>query len=155
MNVSVGVRRPRPALDFTKIYMSKNFYVTSPIYYVNDAPHIGHAYTSIACDAIARFKRLQNNEVFFLTGTDEHGQKVEKSALSRSKKPQEFCDEVSSKFRELAQTIGLSNDDFIRTTEERHKKSAQEFWKILEKKWLHLQRHLRRLVRRARRGVLC
>lgn len=112
---------------------SKNFYITSPIYYVNDVPHIGHAYTSIACDAIARFKRLEGNKVFFLTGTDEHGQKVEKSALARGKNPQEFCDEVSLKFRELAQTLNLSNDDFIRTTEERHKKCAQAFWEILEK----------------------
>ena len=112
---------------------SKNFYVTSPIYYVNDVPHIGHAYTSIACDVAARFKRLEGFDVFFLTGTDEHGQKVEKSALARGKNPQEFCDEVSAKFRELAKTLNLSHDDFIRTTEERHKKSAQKFWEILEK----------------------
>jgi len=117
---------------------SKNFYVTSPIYYVNDVPHIGHAYTSIACDAIARFKRLEGNNVYFLTGTDEHGQKVEKSALARGKNPQEFCDEVSLKFRELAVVLNLSNDDFIRTTEERHKKGAQAFWEILEKNgWIY------------------
>jgi len=111
---------------------SKHFYVTSPIYYVNDVPHIGHAYTSIACDAKARFRRLEGHDVFFLTGTDEHGQKVEKSALARGKNPQEFCDEVSQKFRELAKVLNLSNDDFIRTTEDRHKKSAQAFWEILE-----------------------
>ena len=117
---------------------SKNFYITSPIYYVNDVPHIGHAYTSIACDVKARFKRLEGCDVFFLTGTDEHGQKVEKSALARGKKPQEFCDEVSQKFRELAQTLELSNDDFIRTTSERHKKTAKKFWKILEKNgWIY------------------
>jgi methionyl-tRNA synthetase len=110
-----------------------NFYITSPIYYVNDVPHVGHAYTSIACDVVARFRRLEGDEVFFLTGTDEHGQKVEKSALSRKKTPQEFCDEVSLKFRELAKILNLSNNDFIRTTEERHKKSAQYFWQILEK----------------------
>ena len=109
----------------------QNFYITSPIYYVNDVPHIGHAYTSISCDVMARFKRLEGFDVRFLTGTDEHGQKVEKSALNRGKTPQEFCDEISGKFRELAQTLGLSHDDFIRTTEERHKKSAQAFWKIL------------------------
>ncbi len=113
--------------------MKNNFYVTSPIYYVNDVPHIGHAYTSIACDVVARFNRLRGDNVFFLTGTDEHGQKVEKSALAKGKTPQEFCDEVSLKFRELAQTFSLSNDDFIRTTEERHKKCAQEFWRRLEK----------------------
>jgi len=112
---------------------SKNFYVTSPIYYVNDVPHIGHAYTSVACDVTARFKRLEDNNVYFLTGTDEHGQKVEKSAHSRGKNPQEFCDEVSLKFRELTKVLGLSNDDFIRTTEERHKIAAQKFWEILEK----------------------
>ncbi len=116
----------------------KNFYITSPIYYVNDVPHIGHAYTSVSCDVMARFKRLCGFDVRFLTGTDEHGQKVEKSALLRQKTPQEFCDEISGKFRELAQTLGLSNDDFIRTTEERHKKSAQEFWRILEKNgWIY------------------
>lgn len=112
---------------------TKNFYITSPIYYVNDVPHIGHAYTSIACDVIARFKRLEGFDVHFLTGTDEHGQKVEKSAKMRGKNLQEFCDEVSQKFRELAQTLNLSNNDFIRTTEERHKKCAQKFWEILEK----------------------
>lgn len=111
---------------------AKNFYVTSPIYYVNDVPHIGHAYTSIACDVVARFRRLCGDEVYFLTGTDEHGQKVEKSALARQKNPQEFCDEVSQKFRDLTQILGLSNNDFIRTTDERHKISAQKFWQILE-----------------------
>ncbi len=112
----------------------KNFYITSPIYYVNDVPHIGHAYTSIACDVQARFRRLQGDKVRFLTGTDEHGQKVEKSALARQKTPQEFCDEVSTKFRQLAQILGLSHDDFIRTTEDRHIKSAQEMWRRLEKR---------------------
>jgi len=111
---------------------NKNFYITSPIYYVNDVPHIGHAYTSLACDVQARFRRMQNMNVRFLTGTDEHGQKVEKSALARGLQPQQFCDEVSSKFRELAQMLGLSHDDFIRTTEERHKVCAQEFWRRLE-----------------------
>ena len=104
--------------------MTANFYITSPIYYVNDSPHIGHAYTSIACDAMARFHRLKSHHVFFLTGTDEHGQKVEKSALNKAKNPQQFCDEVSQKFRDLTKTLNLSNDDFIRTTEERHKKTA-------------------------------
>ena len=109
-----------------------NFYVTSPIYYVNDVPHIGHAYTSIACDIIARFNRLNNNDTFFLTGTDEHGQKVEKSANLKDKDPQEFCDEVSKKFQELTTILQLSNDDFIRTTQDRHKSLAQKFWQKLE-----------------------
>ena len=110
----------------------RNFYVTSPIYYVNDVPHIGHAYTSIACDVASRYKKLDGFNTRFLTGTDEHGQKVEKSALARGKNPQEFCDEVSSKFRELTQVLNLSNDDFIRTTQDRHKICAQKFWEILE-----------------------
>jgi methionyl-tRNA synthetase len=110
----------------------QNFYITSPIYYVNDVPHIGHAYTSLACDAMARFKRLQGFNVRFLTGTDEHGQKVEKSALIKGKTPQEFCDEISGKFRELAKTLAFSNDDFIRTTENRHKIYAQKFWQKLK-----------------------
>lgn len=118
--------------------MERNFYVTSPIYYVNDVPHIGHAYTSIACDVAARFKRLEGYNSFFLTGTDEHGQKVEKSALVREKNPQEFCDEVSKKFRELTTILNLSNDDFIRTTEDRHKRGAQAFWQKLEAKgWIY------------------
>ncbi len=114
--------------------MTKNFYVTSPIYYVNDAPHIGHAYTSVACDVLARFKRQNGYNTYFLTGADEHGQKVEKSALDKGKTPQELCDENSEKFRELAKKIQLSNDDFIRTTEERHKICAQKFWELLEEK---------------------
>ena len=118
----------------TKEMNQQNFYITSPIYYVNDVPHIGHAYTSVACDVLARFRRLQGMGVHFLTGTDEHGQKVEKSALARGLQPQEFCDQVSLKFRELVQMLGLSHDDFIRTTEERHKLCAQEFWRRLEKR---------------------
>jgi len=111
---------------------NNNFYVTSPIYYVNDVPHIGHAYTSIACDITARFRRLCGSEVFFLTGTDEHGQKVEKSALNKGKDPQEFCDEVAKKFQELAEILQLSNNDFIRTTEGRHKSNAQKIWQKLQ-----------------------
>jgi len=115
-----------------------NFYITTPIYYVNDAPHIGHAYTSIACDCLARFKRLDGYEVKFLTGTDEHGQKVEKSALKKGKNPQKFCDEISIKFKDLAKFLGISYDDFIRTTENRHKKAAQEFWKKLDENgWIY------------------
>ncbi len=117
----------------SKTNFSANFYVTSPIYYVNDKPHIGHAYTSIACDILARFKRLQKNNVFFLTGTDEHGQKVEKSAIKNNKTPQQFCDEVSQSFRDLAKFINLANDDFIRTTEKRHKEVVQILWQKLEK----------------------
>jgi methionyl-tRNA synthetase len=112
----------------------KNFYITTPIYYVNDAPHIGHAYTSIACDVLARFKRLDGYNVMFLTGTDEHGQKVAKSAAAASVEPQAFTDKVSQNFRDLTGALNLSNDDFIRTTEERHKKSCQNLWNELLKR---------------------
>ncbi|WP_321391207.1 methionine--tRNA ligase [Emcibacter sp.] len=112
--------------------MAPAFYITTPIYYVNDKPHIGHAYTTLACDFLARFKRLDGYDVMFLTGTDEHGQKVEKSAQAAGKSPLEFCDEVSQRFRILAEFMNYSNDDFIRTTEERHKKACQHLWKVLE-----------------------
>ena len=113
--------------------MSGRYYITTPIYYVNDKPHIGHAYTTLACDAIARFKRLDGYDVKFLTGTDEHGQKVEKSALAAGLEPQAFCDQVSQNFRDLAQVMNFSNDDFIRTTEERHTKASQGIWRALER----------------------
>ena len=111
--------------------MAKNYYITTPIYYVNDKPHIGHAYTSLACDITARFKRLDGYKVKFLTGTDEHGQKVEKSALANNQSPQEFTDRVSQTFRDLIKIMNFSPDDFIRTTEVRHKKTAQFFWQKL------------------------
>ncbi|HEU0117092.1 MAG TPA: methionine--tRNA ligase [Alphaproteobacteria bacterium] len=112
----------------------KSYYITTPIYYVNDAPHIGHAYTSIACDVLARFKRLDGYDVMFLTGTDEHGQKVEKSAAAAGIAPQAFTDKVSQNFRDLTKALKLSNDDFIRTTEERHKKACQQLWNELLKR---------------------
>ena len=86
----------------------KTYYVTTPIYYVNDAPHIGHAYTTLACDVLARFKRLDGYDVYFLTGTDEHGQKVEKSAEAAGVDPQAFTDQVSQNFRELADFMNFS-----------------------------------------------
>ena len=107
------------------------FYITTPIYYVNDVPHLGHAYTTIACDAIARFHRLDGKRVMFLTGTDEHGQKVEKSALAAGEEPRAFADRVSLRFRELAAALGCSNDDFIRTTEPRHARATRAIWKAL------------------------
>jgi methionyl-tRNA synthetase len=112
----------------------KSYYVTTPIYYVNDSPHIGHAYTSLACDALARFMRLDGYDVHFLTGTDEHGQKVEKSAEAAGKDPQAFTDEVSQRFRLLAEAMNFSNDDFIRTTERRHIESCQELWRRLKER---------------------
>lgn len=101
------------------------FQITTPIYYVNDKPHIGHAYTSTACDVIARFMRLSGREVFFLSGTDEHGQKVEQSAEKKGVDPQDFVDEVSKSFRDLLDLMNVSNDKFIRTTSEEHKQSVQ------------------------------
>lgn len=111
--------------------MEKNYYITTPIYYVNDVPHIGHAYTTICSDVLARYMRLDGKKVKFLTGTDEHGQKVAKSAEKKGIEPQLFVDELSLKFRELAEALNISNDDFIRTTEERHKKAVQHLWNIL------------------------
>ena len=112
--------------------MKPKFYVTTPIYYVNDVPHIGHAYTSLACDVLARWKRLDGFEVFFLTGTDEHGQKVEKAAEVAGCDPQSFTDRVSLAFRDMAGAMGISNDDFIRTTEPRHKLATAELWRRLQ-----------------------
>ncbi len=109
--------------------MTKSFYITTPIYYVNGAPHIGHAYTSIAADVLARFKRLDGYDVFFLTGTDEHGQKVEKAASDAGLDPQSFTDKVSADFKDMARAMGISYDDYIRTTEDRHKASCAELWR--------------------------
>lgn len=113
---------------------TKPFYITTPIYYVNDKPHIGHAYTTLACDVLARFKRLDGFDVRFLTGTDEHGQKVEKSAMAKGIAPLAFCDEVSENFRDLAKAMKVTNDDFIRTTEPRHQAATQELWRRLEER---------------------
>jgi len=106
--------------------------LTTPIYYVNDRPHIGHAYTTLACDALARFMRLDGRDVHFLTGTDEHGQKVEKSARAAGKDPKAFTDEVSQNFRRLAADMNYSHDQFIRTTEERHIRASQAIWKAIK-----------------------
>jgi methionyl-tRNA synthetase len=101
------------------------YQITTPIYYVNDKPHIGHAYTSTACDVIARFMRLSGREVFFLSGTDEHGQKVEQSAAKKGMEPQDFVNEISKSFEDLLELMNISNDEFIRTTSEDHKASVQ------------------------------
>ena len=111
--------------------MTNRFYVTTPIYYVNGAPHIGHAYTSVAADVLARWKRMDGAEVFFLTGTDEHGQKVEQAALAAGLTPQAFVDGMSAQFRALSTLMNLSNDDLIRTTEPRHVAACQELWRRL------------------------
>ncbi len=114
--------------------MNKNYYITTPIYYPSAKPHMGHAYSSIIADFFARFKRIQGYNVFFLTGTDEHGQKIQRAAEQKGIDTKVFCDEISITFRELSKILNLSNDDFIRTTEERHKISVEKLWKILEEK---------------------
>jgi methionyl-tRNA synthetase len=112
--------------------MKQSFTVTTPIYYVNGAPHVGHAYTSIAADVMARFKRLDGFDVFFVTGTDEHGQKVEKAAADAGLDPQTFTDQVSADFRDMADRLCVSYDDFIRTTEPRHKASCTALWRRID-----------------------
>jgi methionyl-tRNA synthetase len=129
------IRDPRQGAD-TKMAEerdagSKPFYVTTPIYYVNDVPHIGHAYTTLSCDVLARFKRLDGFDVHFLTGTDEHGQKVETASQVAGMTPQAFVDKVSGNFRDLAAAMNISNDDFIRTTEDRHTAACQQLWREL------------------------
>ena len=122
--------------------MVKNFYITTPIYYPSGKPHMGHAYSSIVADIFARFKRLEGYNVLFLTGTDEHGQKIEKEAKKNNKDPKIFCDELSETFRSLTKTLHLTNDDFIRTTENRHHKSVIEIWnKLIESGDIYLDKY--------------
>ncbi|WP_440923732.1 methionine--tRNA ligase [Candidatus Pelagibacter sp.] len=113
--------------------MDKNFYITTPIYYPSGKPHMGHAYSSIIADFFARFKSIDDYTVHFLTGTDEHGLKIQRSAEKAGMKPKEFCDHISQTFKDLSKTLNLSNTDFIRTTEDRHKKTVQHLWSLLEK----------------------
>ena len=113
--------------------MDKNYYITTPIYYPSAKPHMGHAYSSIIADFFARFKRIDGFNVHFLTGTDEHGLKIQRAAENKKIEPLKFCDEISKTFRDLSVTLNLSNTDFIRTTEVRHKKTVQYLWSILEK----------------------
>lgn len=114
--------------------MTKTFYVTTPIYYVNDVPHVGHAYTTIAGDVIARFRRLIGDKTFFLTGTDEHGQKIERVATASGERPIELADRVVLRFKGLWEKLNITNDDFIRTTEERHKKGVIELFRRIQEK---------------------
>ncbi len=112
--------------------MADTFYVTTPIYYVNDVPHIGHAYTTVACDALARYKRVAGLDVFFLTGTDEHGQKVEKAAAERGEKPIDLADRVVTRFQNLWKALEISHDRFIRTTEPAHRRSVEEIFRRVQ-----------------------
>ncbi len=112
--------------------MKSKFYITTAISYVNGAPHLGHAYEAISTDVIARFKRLDGYDVHFLTGTDEHGQKVEKTAQAEGKETRAFCDEIAAHFRRMTEELNISNDEFIRTTEKRHYVSSQAIWQKLQ-----------------------
>ena len=107
--------------------MAKSFYISTPIYYINDVPHLGHAYTEVAADFIARFKRLQGFDVTFLTGTDEHGQKIAQAAAAKGMKPKEWADQIVPRWHEVWKALDISYDDFIRTTESRHEEPVQKF----------------------------
>ena len=122
--------------------MKKNFYITTPIYYPSGKPHMGHAYSSILADIFARFKRLEGYNVHYLTGTDEHGLKIEREAKKNNKDTKVFCDEISVKFKDLTKILNLSNDDFIRTTEKRHYKSVEEIWnRLIDSKDIYLGKY--------------
>ncbi len=122
--------------------MSNNFYITTPIYYPSGNPHMGHAYSSIVADVFARFKRLEGKNVYFLTGTDEHGLKIQREAEKNNKETKIFCDEVSLKFKKLAKSLNLSIDDFIRTTEQRHHDSVKAMWdKLVESGDIYLSKY--------------
>ena len=109
----------------------KKYYLTTPIYYVNARPHIGHAYTTIVADVLARRHRLLGKDTFFLTGTDEHGQKIERSAAAAGIPPQQFADQVSKTFEDLWKRMGITNDDYIRTTDPKHAKGVQKLFATL------------------------
>ena len=111
--------------------MKKHFYITTPIYYVNDKPHIGHAYTTILADVLSRYNRQSQEDTFFLTGLDEHGQKVQEAANKLGVDPRKHCDAIAPRFTALWEKLHISNDDFIRTTEERHKKVVKEILQIV------------------------
>jgi methionyl-tRNA synthetase len=129
-HVPMKTVRTKPA---PKVSRGGKFYITTPIYYVNDVPHIGHAYTTIVADALARWHRLYGQDVFFLTGTDENGKKVESAAREAGKPPKEFADSVVKRFQEAWKALGISNDDFIRTTDERHRKTVEQVIRLMQK----------------------
>ena len=112
--------------------MREKFYITTPIFYPNGNPHIGHAYNAIATDAMARFERANGKDVFFLSGTDEHGLKMQQTAEKLGLTPLELADRNSAVFQKMLKTLNVSNDDFIRTTEKRHYDACQAIWKLME-----------------------
>ena len=130
------------------------YYITTPIYYVNAEPHLGHAYTTIAADVMARFHRQKGDDVFFLTGTDEHGNKIAQAAADRGLTPREHVDEMAPKFKALAAQVNASNDFFIRTTDAQHEAFVQAFVEKLRAARRHRETHLRRPVLHRLRGVL-
>ncbi len=132
---------------------SARFYLTTPIYYVNARPHLGHAYSTIVCDAIARRKRALGIDTWFLTGTDEHGQKIERSAKLAGRTPEEFATAIAGEFRALWERLGISNDDFIRTTEERHKRGVQKLFATLRDKGFIYKGSYTRAILRLRRAL--
>jgi methionyl-tRNA synthetase len=107
------------------------FYITTPIYYVNDVPHIGHAYCTIATDVMARYHRMSGDDVFFLTGTDEHGQNIQRIAIEKGVPVKKYCDDITAQFKSLWTKLDISNDYFVRTTDERHKSAAQKLFKAI------------------------
>src|SRR5438093_12402024 len=111
--------------------MSKTFYITTPIYYVNARPHIGHAYTTIACDTIARRQRMMGFDTYFLTGTDEHGQRIQRAAQAPDQTPQQVTDEVAAQLRALWDRLGLKHNDFIGPTSDRDKLRLHALWRRL------------------------
>src|SRR5690625_872579 len=120
----------------------QTFYITTPIYYPSGDLHIGHAYTTVAGDAMARYKRMRGFDVMYLTGTDEHGQKIEQAAEKAGKTPQQYLDEIVGKIQRLWETLEITHDDFIRTTEERHKKVVQKiFSRLIEQGDIYLDEY--------------
>ena len=113
--------------------MNNNYYITTPIYYPSGEPHMGHAYSSIFADVFARYMRNDNHKVYFLTGTDEHGLKIQKAAEKNSLDPLTYCNKISKIFIDLTKKLNLSNNDFIRTTEKRHHKAVNDIWDKLVK----------------------
>jgi len=127
-----------PITGDAKLLANQPFYLTTPIYYVNSVPHLGTAYTTVAADALARYRRFTGYDVKFLTGLDEHGQKVAQAAADAGVTPQEWVDAIAPKFQETWKLLSISNDDFIRTSEERHKRGVQAFWqKLYDEGWLY------------------
>lgn len=123
--------------------MNKTYYLTTPIYYPSGNPHIGHCYTTVACDTIARFKRMQGYDVMFLTGTDEHGQKIELKAAEKGVTPKEYVDEIVANFKRLWETMHISYDRFIRTTDDYHIETVQKIFRKLYEKGYTIKAHTR------------